>query len=393
MISIRKIFFNLKTALLLLAGGTVLLAVQIFHISEYSERLSAMKNQHLLIEKIINTDLSDPKMASILINGAIYELELSVKLSGEISFLDSITSSSQEQDSLLRSLQISSETFRDNALLWSEALAISKISSKERMMKARTAYLGDIDRMIDFQIHGIQESISSAKMTAAALVIFTLFLYLLYRYRLNQIYTDIKQVCSVETDASSKLITTQEIDFALKRMRKTPSAPFNPGLLHPLSGLNNEKGLNSAFSARKANRSGNAVFLCLFEIDNYRSLSSSLSKEEMGNIFKKLGEIISMYEQSTDVIGHMDDDRLIFLMSRSTKNGAFNECEKIIHSVEESSFSTSQDILKLTLSAGFLLKPPAKSIEEAAREALLLVERSQSNGGNQISQIRERATR
>lgn len=391
LISIRKVFFNLKTALLILGIGGLVLTAQLFHIAQYSERLGALKNQHLLIEKIIHTDLSDPKMADILINGAVSEISLSVKLSGEEALLDAFVNSNEEQASLLRSLEISSQAFQDNALLWSEALSISKDSAHIRMMSARSAFLADIDRMMDYQIHIIQESIATAKIVAIVLFITGFIVFLLYRYRLNQIYNDIDKACSIDTDGSTKLVSTQEIDFLLKRLvRKSSQSSLNPNLINPMSGLNNEKGLINAFSAKKAGKSGNTVFLSLFEIDNYTSLLNSLSKEDMGSIFKKLGEIVNMYEQPMDVIAHTDDNHLVFLMSRNSKQLALNESEKIIHTVEESSFITAQGPIKITLSAGFLLKPPAKSIDESIEEALKLIEKAKETGGNHVAQQRNR---
>lgn len=391
LISIRKVFFNLKTALLFLGIGVTILTAQLFHISQYSERLGALKNQHLLIEKIINTDLSDPKMAEILINGAVSEISLSVKLSGEQALLDSYVNSNEEQASLLRSLEISSKTFQDNALIWSESLAISQDSARERMMKGRTAFLSDIDRMIDYQIHIIQESIATAKMVAVLLFFTGLIVFLLYRYRLSQIYHDIDKACSVDTDGSAKQASTQEIDFLLKRLiRKSSQNSLNPNLINPLSGLSNEKGLISTFNAKKAGKSGNTVFLTLFEIDQYTALINILSKEDMGNLFKKLGDILNMYEQPLDVIAHMDNDRIVFLMSRNSKQLALQEAEKIVHTVEESTFSTSQGPIKITLSGGFLLKPPAKSIDEAVEDALKLIEKGQESGGNRVIQHRNR---
>lgn len=388
MISIRKIFFNLKIVLLILGVGVTVLGVQIFHISQYSERLSALKNQHLLIDKIINTDLSDPKMASILINGALSEIDLSVKLSGQEALLDVFVRSNEEQASLLRSLGISSRAFRDSALIWGESLAISRTSENTRMMSARTAFLADIDRMMDYQIHVINESIATAKMIAIVLFFSTIVIFFLYRYRLNQIYQDIDKACSIDIDGSKKESATQEVDFILKRLRRSSQNSLNPILIHPLSGLNNAKGLNALFNAKKAGKSGNMVFLALFEIDQYELIINTLSKEDIENLFKKLGEILSMYEQPLDVIAHMEDDRIAFLLSRNSKQVALQECETIIQSVQESSFNAQLGPIKITLSAGFLLKPPSKSIDETVDDAIKLIEKAKENGGNRVAQIR-----
>jgi GGDEF domain-containing protein len=387
-ISIRKVFLNLKLALFILGIGGGILLVELFQISHYTERLSALKNQHLLIDKTINTDLSDPKMAYILINGSLSELALSVKLSGEEGWIDSFAASNEEQASLLRSLTVSSQAFRDSAMIWSESLLISRYSQHERMMNARSALLGDIDRMIDYQIHTITGSIATAKITALLVFGLSLMVFLVYQNRLNQIYRDIDQACSVDTDGSKKEILTQEIDFILKKLRRGSQNTLNPNLTNPMSGLSNEKGLINLFNTKKSGKSGSTIFLSLFEIDHYTSLVNTRTKEDMGTMFKKIGEIISMYEQPFDVVAHIENNHFVFLMSRNSKDSAYKEAEKIIHSVQESSFVTSQGPMKITLSGGFLLKPPSKSVDDTVQEAIQLIEKAKELGGNRVAQMR-----
>lgn len=393
LISIRKVFKNLKIALLILGAGVTLLTLQLFHISTYSERLSALKNQHLLMEKIIHADITDPQMGTILINGSLAEMALSVKLSGEDTFLDSITNSQEEHLTLLDALEISSETFRNYAQEWSASLGTPRQSNAHtKMISVSTPYLSDIDRLIDHQIYLINDAISTSKLIAVLLFLIGLGVFLRYRYRLDQIYRDIDKACAIDTDGSQKNVLTQEIDFIIKRLlRKCAQPSVSPNFLHHISGMNNQKGLITAFNAKKSSRGSNNVFVTLFEIDQYTSLVNTLSKEDMANLFKKLGDIISMYEQPLDVVGHMDDDRIIFLMSRSNKQMALDDCEKIIHAVEASGFSTTKGVIKITLSAGFLLKIPVKSVEEAATDALKLIHKAKENGGNRIAQLRDRA--
>ncbi len=104
---------------------------------------------------------------------------------------------------------------------------------------------------------------------------------------------------------------------------------------------------------------------------------------------KKLGEIIAMYEQALDIIAHLDDDRFAFLMSRNTKEGTLNEVEKIISSVSDSIFATSQGATKITLSAGFIVKIPAKSLEDSLLDAKKVAERAKNSGGNRVAQLRD----
>ncbi|MDD5717769.1 MAG: diguanylate cyclase [Sulfuricurvum sp.] len=392
-ISIRKIFLKLKISFVILLLGIGVITLQIIHLSQFSERLNALKNQHLVIDKMVNTDLNDPKMASILLNNAIAEMNLYVKLSAKKSILDSLFYSTEEQDSLYKSLQTSSGTFNDSVLLWSESLPISKESGYSRMMHSRELLLRDIDRMIDYQIHAQNNSITIATMSAYALFSFGIILLFLYRGRLNLIYADITQACALDTDGSKKEVKTEEIDFILKRLaRKNVQVPLNPTQINPLSGLNNDKGLIHSFNMKKTAKSGNTLFLCLLEIDQYNELVKTYSNEEIGSIFKKLGDMIAMYEQPLDVIAHLESNRLVFLLSRSSKEIALSECEKIVQSAEEMSINTTNGPLKITLSGGFILKTPAKSIEEAVIDAYKLVVKAKESGGNRIAQLRERTT-
>jgi GGDEF domain-containing protein len=390
-LSIHKIFSNLKLFLLFLALGIAFLTLELFHLDEYGEHLSALKNQHLLIEKVITNNTADLKMASIEINGALSEIALSVKHSGEETFLDSILAPGSDQVSLMQTLSASSQNFQDSALFWIEAMPSARNAMHTRMMQSRTIYLRDIDRMVDYQIHLMSKIASTAKLTAVVLFIFIFIIFFLYRYRLNQIYHDIDQACALDLDGTKASVFTKEFDFVLKRLaRKSSQITTSPALSHPISGLNNEKGLNTAYNAKKAGRATNTLFLCAFEIDHYTSLVNSLTKEDMATIFKKVGDMISMYEQPLDTIAHLENDRIVFFLSRNSKEIALNECDKIVQSIAESTFSTTKGPIKITLSAGFLLKAPVKSLDDIIEEGIKLIEKAKENGGNRIAQLRGR---
>lgn len=389
-ISVRKIFFNLKMALIVLTVGVSALSVQLINISQYSGHLNALKNQHFLIKKIMAANLDDLSMAAITLSGDISELALYTQLSREKAFLDFIFTSKEEQASLDKSLISASTSFQEAALFWIESMPVSREAMYQRMVSARNLYLVEIDQMMDYQIQSIHDSIVIAKITALFLLLLTIATFIVYRWRLNQIYRDINQVCSLDTDGTKLEAITDEINFIIKRLaRRMPTTNTNPLLLHPLSGINSEKGMHTSYAVKRSHKKTSNHFLIIFEIDQYASLSSSLTKEEMGGIFKKLGEIIAMYEQALDIIAHLDDDRFAFLMSRNTKEGALNEVEKIISSVSDSIFATSQGAIKITLSAGFIVKIPAKSLEDSLLDAKKVTERAKNSGGNRVAQLRD----
>lgn len=391
MFTLQKTFKNLKLSLLVLGAGLILLAFELFHLSQYAERFSALKHQHELIEKITQADLDDPQMAAILINGAISEIALAVKKTEKQVLLDLFLVNGNKQATLLDKLHISSETFRNSAANWSESLQISRASAYDTILKNQIQYQHDINAMMINLAELLDQSIRITQYTLFVLLSIFLIFFFFFVYRLNQISFDIKQAGSVEIDTTPKEIKTKEIEFLVKRLsRKVPATASNVNtvLLHPQSGLLNEKGMINAFNAKRSNKGANTLFVALFEIDQHTLISKELSKEDQASAYRKLGEIISMYEQPNDIIAQLDNDRFVFLISRNSKDIALDETQKIIDSVKDSTFTSANGGIKLTLSAGFLLKTPVKSLDEIIAEAGKLLHLAQDNGGNRVMQIR-----
>jgi GGDEF domain-containing protein len=392
LLSIKKIFFNLKFSLFIMGIGVSILGLELVNITHYSQRLAALKTQHTLIDTIISQDFTDKEMAIITLNGNLARLSLEVQLSDNNTLLNSFIPSTHEQEKLSNSLKSSSLAFKDAALFWSESTSRGEKTMYNQMISKRNTYLTDISSMIDYEIQMINTSIELAKNTVMVLVVLGLIIFLLYSYRLNQIYRDIHQACSVDTDGTKAEVKMQEMDFIIKRLaRKAPIVNTSQSLLNPQSGLNNEKGILTLFNAKKATKSSNSIFVALFEIDGYTSVSKLLSKEEMGGINKKLGEIITMYEQPLDVIAQLETNQFVFIMSRSSKDAALSDAEKIVHSVHDSSFNTAKGAIKITLSGGILLKTPASTLESAIDDAKKIAIKSKESGGNRVAQLREKA--
>lgn len=387
--SIRQIFFNLKTMLVLLGLGTTVLSIQLINIDDYSDRLEALKNQHVLIKKITATNLKDSDMATIAINGDLAELKLFTKFSSKSALLDPIIASKTQQESLELSLIATSNAFQEAALFWAESMQVSRDAMYQRMISARNLYLIDIDEMIDYQVQLINESISIAKITVFILFFIGLFTFLFYRWRLNQIYRDINMACSLDTNESKPDVTTEELDFIVRRLsRKMPLVNTSPNLLNHLSGLNNEKGIFTLYNAKKNLKASGTLYVVLFEIDKHDELKSRLTKDEMVGIYKKLAEILSMYEQPNDIIGHLENNSFALIMTRGSKELALADAEKVVASIHDSIFQTLQGSIKITVSAGLLLKIPSKSLEVSLEDAAKIVVKAKESGGDRVAQLR-----
>jgi GGDEF domain-containing protein len=376
-------------ALFMLGAGVTFLAVILVGISQYSDRLASLKNQHVLIKKIIATSLNDTDMAAITINGDIAELALFAKLSNKPTIMDSLFSS-DEEESLIRTLLSTSNTFQESALFWVESMPVSREAMYQRMLSARNLHLVEIDSMIDYQIHLIDQSVVIAKITVLIISLFGLITFFLYQWRLTLIYRDITKASSVDTDNKYEAYT-EEIDYVIRRLaRKMPVVNTNQTLLNPISGINNEKGMLTAYNVKRNIKNVGSLFILLLKIDQQEDLIQKLSKEDMNAIYKKLSEILAMYEQPLDVIAHLENDCFTFVMARNSKESALNEAEKIIASVSESLFLTALGIEKITLSGGIMLKIPSKTLEESLIDAEKLVEKAKESGGNRVAQLRDK---
>lgn len=389
LLSIRKIFFNLKLALLFLGAGIVIIGIQIFHLSQYSDRLSALKNQHALIEKIFSVDFSDPAMANILVDGAISEITLSVKLSGREAILDTFVASNDEQASLLRSLELSSNAFCDSAMLWVQSNGNTKNVLFAQMMAAKTAYLNDINRMVDYQINIQSESIATVKMTVLMVILMGLVVFALYSRRMSQIYTDISSVSFMDSESEKHLFLTKEIDLIYKKIvkRSSTGAAATTGLIHPISGLANRQGLINLYNSKKTAKSS-TNYLSLFQIDDIDRLSKELTSDDIGVLYNKLANVISLFEEPLDVSAHLEDDTVVFILARSSKKEAIEACENLVETFAKTPALLSTGTQKVTLSGGFLLKPPSQSLDAAIDEARKLLAIALENGGNKVAQLR-----
>jgi PleD family two-component response regulator len=130
--------------------------------------------------------------------------------------------------------------------------------------------------------------------------------------------------------------------------------------------------------------------LALFSVDNLAELSKKLSQGDMATIYKKLAEMLGLYEQPLDILGQLKDGTFFFLMARNSKDAALLESEKIVESTKESLFVTGDTTHRLTLSASLMLKIPSKTIEESIEDGTKILAKAKEQGGNRVAQLRER---
>jgi len=105
-------------------------------------------------------------------------------------------------------------------------------------------------------------------------------------------------------------------------------------------------------------------------------------------IYKKLANVISLYEEPLDVSAHLEDDTVVLILARSSKKEAIEACENLVETFAQTPALLSRGTEKVTLSGGFLLKAPSQSLDDAIDEARKLLAIALENGGNKVAQLR-----
>ena len=177
-----------------------------------------------------------------------------------------------------------------------------------------------------------------------------------------------------------------------KSTRSETSEP-NPAYIDAVSEINNLKGFLHEYNGNKNQKLGNYSAVCVFSIDKLETIEVQFSKELTRSIIQKVGFMLSLYRQHSDVIGRIDHNQFVIFLSRQDKTSAINDCELIRKSVEETPFkSPNGSKINITLSGGFVQKLSTQNIEEILTKAKKVLALSVQHGGNRIAQLRDKST-
>lgn len=395
-LSIQNIFKNLKLHLFVLTFLTVLIALIQFLRHDSFNRIKQLEEQKTVVEKIYNLGRKDLDYSKISAQGLGNQLQASISslsVEKQNDFLGSLIGVNAEIENQINELSKLSDNYITSASEYYGEKNDESVAHKlQEFSNSKILVTEAINELI---IKDVDEDSKKFAFTQW-IIYFTMFLSFIgtvwYAKRLSMILDDIKLLYAIGGEKNGEIIKTQEVDAINLRMIRKPTLSQNPSMIDPVTGIKNYKGMIQAYSEKKGLKESNYTVVCVFEIDNFKEHEKTLPKEFTQAVLKKVGFILSLYEQPTDVVARIEYCQFAVILSRDTQKKAFDECEDIRKNIEETSFKNPQGgTIPYTLSGGFIIKQANKSLEDSITFAKEVLQTAKEKGKNRIAQLRDHA--
>jgi diguanylate cyclase (GGDEF)-like protein len=163
-------------------------------------------------------------------------------------------------------------------------------------------------------------------------------------------------------------------------------------MIDPVTGVNNLKGMISSYDKKKDIKERGYTAVTVIEVDNFSKTNRVYSQELTQTILKKIAYLLSLHQQTADVIARTDYNQFTLIFSRDEKKELFKDVENIRENISELRVESPElGEIEITVSGGFVMKPYNLPLEEAIKEAKKILKFSQDHGKNKISQVRDLA--
>lgn len=396
--SIKKIFDNLITLLILSTLASGFVALIIFGQNSSYSKIDNLVNQKAIVSTLTKLQKEDLEFALIQFNGK------STQLHHEIGKLKSIykydylgqylLDNSEEYFSDLDRLNTLTTSFNDKAKLYYTKEKKDEEIREGNLQKAYYTLINQIDKMLLKELSYNQEKFYLFEKASIFAFIITLFTTFWYRKKLYQIYKDLLFLYSVEQNKKDYVIFSEEVDAIALRMKRKPTTSDNPSMIDPVTEINNNKGLLNSYAEKKGMKESNFTAVTIFEVDNFSKANRAFPQDFTQAILKKIAFTMTLHEQATDVIARTDYNQFTLVFSRATKEQLFKDMDIIRQSISEIKFKNrDKDSMQITVTGGMAIKTNHVSLEEAIRQAKEVLEYAKSTGFNKISQLSDLAHR
>lgn len=149
-----------------------------------------------------------------------------------------------------------------------------------------------------------------------------------------------------------------------------------------LTGIGNRRLFEEAFQVYQQNSSsGHALYLLLFDIDNFKSINDTFGHNVGDSVLKELTELITRSIRNTDIFVRWGGEEFAILQRYSDANMVMKIVEHIRKKIDEYSFET---IVHVTCSFGITEVKPDENLESALERADKALYRAKKDGKNCI---------
>ena len=395
--SILSVFKNIKFYFLIMTALLALISFIELNRQTSFDKIQHLEEQKVLVNKIYQLGRNDLDYSLINAQGIGTQLKTNLSILTSMTandFLGKMLGLNYKYNNKIEKLSLLEDTYISNANNYYQKKDENLSLKLNELTASKVSLLNQLNEMIISDIDEDYKKFSITQWIIYATLFLMLIGALFYSKKLTVIYEDIRSLFAIGNERSPEFIQTQEVNTIKMRMVRKPSLSQSPNMIDPITELKNYKGMMQAYSEKKGLKESNYTAVCVFEIDNFKELEKNLSKEYTQSVLKKISFIISLYEQPTDVIARIEYDEFAVILSRETKNKAFDDCDAMRKSISETAFNNPEGgTVPFTLSGGLLIKPNNKSLDDAIKEAREILQTAKANGKNRIAQIREHAER
>ncbi len=391
--SIIKICKKLSSALFLNTLLTIFIALFIFEQNFSYNKIDNLNQQRELINTLINPKEADKELSKIKTVGTASLLLAKIDKLKQLYHYDFvgkfiIFSKKEYLTDLEQLKQIAQQIKTLTNQYYDDVDQQKQIHIKlQNTFKAFNKKLNDL--YIKNAIYNQQKSFLITQLTIALLLL-SILTTIFYRKKVHLILSDISFLSAIHPTSKNYKTKTIEADAILVKMNKKNTNTIDPSLLDPVTELLNHNGLSKFYLQKKDLKPQNYTSLTLLEVDNFSQDNKQYPPEMIQTILKKIASIITLYEQSTDVLARTGFNQFTLILSRSSKEQCLREIEQIVQTVEEIKFKLNDGTYtNISLSGGFLIKTKKRSLHDAIQEAEKILTYAKNKGGNMIAQARD----
>jgi len=398
--SIKKIFQNLKTYLffvLFIAFVSFLLS---FEQSFSYKKVDNLRNQKEIISTLTTLDKSDLELALIQFNAKstqLYQEIDKLRLLYKYAYIEKFfLKNEQEYFQDLNRLAELTDKFNHAAKEYYVDTKEKKIQekTKENLEKALHNINKHIDSILLKTLTYNEKKFLFIKNALILLFILILLATFYYQKTLKAIYQDIEFLYQVDKNKKTYDIFSQEADAISLCMNRKITSNENPDMIDSVTNINNYKGMLHDYTLKKEALDSKFTSVTLFEIDNFSKFKSLYTQDVIQDILKKVAYTISLCKQPIDIIARTDDNQFTIIFSRSSKEQAYKEIERIRQNIAELKFNIPhQGSIQITISGGFITKAYNTSLQEAIKQTKEILLYAKSIGKNRILQNRDMVQR
>lgn len=391
--SIDKIFRNLIKLQFIILLLTIFGSLFIYSQYDSYKKIAILENQQNSISKIFNEQKKSTTFNIIQFNSDIAQFKEEIdRLVDEHKnsfsdkyFMDNVDQHTSDLYKLKNLIQNFNELSRDYY-----KISADDENFQELFNNIETIYYSLYSHINNMKIKNISYDNNRFGMF---IKVYLLLLILMitttfwYRGRLQNIYSDILLLISVDNKKTSSDIFSTEADAISLRMKRKPSVSKNPAYIDSVTDINNNKGMLQEYSEKKGLKENNFYCVTVIEIDNFSKSNRAFSQEFTQEILKKVAYSISLHQQSTDVIARTDYNQFTIIFSRASKDQLFKDIDLIRQSVSEIKLmSPERESINVTVTGGFILKAKNSPLDDSIRKAKELLKNAKENGLNKIYQ-------